>query len=125
LDTPGRHEDVGRVGRVVRRFTLDAFVRDRTAATTQPVSVRGAESIFRDIPTAVSADGSAMVFSSISSQLVPGDAFVASDLFMPTNRRPHCTTADGDRGVQPDRGRGADAEHGPVVHERGARTRLR
>src|SRR5437667_103813 len=63
--------------------TTDAFVRDRTAGTTERVSVGGAgESIGRSGGAGMSAVGLLVLFNSDASNLVSGDPNDANDVFL-------------------------------------------
>lgn len=66
---------------------FDVFVRDRARRTTQRVSVAdsGAQSDGFSFGGALSANGGAIVFSSIASNLVPNDTNGVQDVFV---RRP-------------------------------------
>jgi hypothetical protein len=61
----------------------DNFVRDRTAGTTERVSVdsSGGEANYFSMSPSLSADGRIVAFASGASNLVPGDANQAEDIF--------------------------------------------
>ena len=63
---------------------MDIFVRDRTAQTTERVSVssQGAESQADSFQPAISADGRFVAFMSYASNLVPGDGNSSADVFV-------------------------------------------
>jgi Tol biopolymer transport system component len=62
----------------------DIFVRDRLAGTTARVSYAstGAQANGTCVACALSADGSRVLFSSLATNLVPGDSNGAMDLFL-------------------------------------------
>jgi len=64
--------------------TLDVFVRDRLAGTTERVSVgsSGIEANDRSLLPSISADGRYVVFGSSASNLVAGDTNGAPDIFI-------------------------------------------
>ncbi len=65
---------------------VDVFVRDRQSGTTERVSLAtgGAQgnSDIEDDPLSISADGRFVAFTSVASNLVPGDTNLASDVFV-------------------------------------------
>ena len=64
--------------------TIDVFVHDRLAHTTQRVSVAtgGGQSNNQSIEPGISADGQLVVFRSTASNLVSGDTNGANDIFV-------------------------------------------
>jgi len=62
----------------------DAFVHDRLTGKTRRVSVSsaGVQGNFSSFPTAISADGRYVAFSSLANNLVPGDTNDATDAFI-------------------------------------------
>jgi Tol biopolymer transport system component len=64
--------------------TWDVFVRDRTAGTTERVSLdsSGAQANGPSYGPAISADGRWVAFQSFASNLVPGDANGLYDVFV-------------------------------------------
>lgn len=64
--------------------TGDVFVRDRTAGTTQRVSLSslGAQGSGSSGDPAISADGRYVVFRSVAANLVSGDTNAAADIFL-------------------------------------------
>jgi hypothetical protein len=65
-----------------RNGLQDVFVRDRLAGTTVRLAATGQEPNGPSLASLVSADGSAVVFSSAASNLVPGDRNGALDVFL-------------------------------------------
>lgn len=65
-------------------FSTDIFVRDRTAGTTERVSVSTSGEAANNfcVSPAISADGSLVTFTSFASNLVPGDANASYDVFL-------------------------------------------
>ena len=68
-------------------FFADIFVHDRQAETIERVSVAadGAEANWINAYPTISADGRYMAFQSVASNLQPGDANGASDIFVTAN----------------------------------------
>ena len=64
--------------------SVDVFVRDRQAGTTERVSVStaGAQGNSGSLAPGISADGRFVIFSSTSSNLAPGDTNVEEDVFV-------------------------------------------
>jgi Tol biopolymer transport system component len=62
----------------------DVFVRDRTAGTTQRVSVAGGGGQADDesFASSISADGRSVAFASFADNLVPGDTNGTTDVFV-------------------------------------------
>lgn len=72
----------------------DVFVRDRLRGTTTRVSAPGALAAEANGPSAfpaISPDGRFVAFTSLASNLVPGDTNGAADVFL-HDRRTHQTT---------------------------------
>jgi Tol biopolymer transport system component len=71
----------------------DVFVRDRTAGTTERVSVAtgGGQGDGQSGESTISADGQLVAFDSQASDLVPGDTNAATDVFV-HDRRTGSTT---------------------------------
>ncbi len=66
----------------------DIFVHDRRSATTTRVSIAsdGTQGDGRSTNPALSADGRVLVFSSLATNLAPGDTNAAEDIFMHDRR---------------------------------------
>jgi Tol biopolymer transport system component len=64
--------------------STDVFIRDRSAHTTRRVSVSstGGQSNGASGPAAISADGRYIAFTSVASNLVPGDTNGQADVFL-------------------------------------------
>ena len=62
----------------------DVFLRDRQTGTTTLVSVAttGEQGLGQSLARSVSADGRIVVFESYAYNLVPGDSFGSSDIFV-------------------------------------------
>jgi len=100
---------------------FDVFLRDRTAGTTERVSVDSA-GLEADGPSAgadVSADGRLVAFYSDSSNLVPGDANMTRDMFVHDR-----TTGVTERVNVSSVGAEADSQSGFSISGRSTRPRL-
>ena len=96
----------------------DVFVRDRLAGTTIRVSAAGErEANGPSLASLVSADGSAVVFSSAASNLVPGDRNGALDVFLADSAGGRMTRVSvGASGEATDRSEASSVDaHGRVV----------
>ncbi len=101
-----------------RNGVLDIFARDRASGTTERVSTgRLGEANALSVASLVSADGSAIVFSSEASNLVPGDRNGTLDVFVAdrATRRVRRVSV-GARGESADRSEASSVDaHGLVV----------
>jgi hypothetical protein len=95
----------------------DVFVRDRLAGSTTRVMAAGQEPNGRSLASLVSADGSAVVFSSEASNLVPADRNGALDVFLADPSGGPVTRASvGPNGEAADRSEASSVDaHGRVV----------
>jgi Tol biopolymer transport system component len=104
----------------------DIFVRDRLAGTTVRLGATGQEPNAPSLASLVSADGSAVVFSSEASNLVPGDRNGALDVFLADTAGVSTTRVSvGRDGEASERSEASSIdEHGRVVGFRSYATNL-
>jgi TolB protein len=95
----------------------DVFVRDRVAGSTVRLRAAGQEPDGRSLASLVSGDGTAVVFSSEASNLVPGDRNGALDVFLADPAAARITRVSvGPNGESADRSEASSVDaHGRVV----------